>query len=97
MTTTSIYTAQIPRGAARTHGYGDTRNVYVIRCERPENFRTLNSLTKRRVGAWHCWNLGRARFDFGLKRGASRRLLDRAEAFARMVSEPEPRTTREEF
>ena len=92
-----VYIAQIPTGEARTHGYGKTCNVYVIRCDKPENFKTLNSLTINKVGTWKRWYVGQARFDYGLKRGASRRLLDNAKKLCYMVANPEPRTTREEF
>lgn len=94
---TFIYTAQIPTGQARTKGYGKTCAVYVIRCERPENFRTLNSLTCNRVGAWKKWNVGTARFDYGMKRGKSAQLMREAKELCAMVSLPDERTTRDEF
>ena len=94
---TFVYTAQIPTGEAKTRGWGKTCDVYVIRCERPENFKTRNSLTVKRVGPYKWWRVGRARFDYGLQRGASKALLDKAERLAAMVTPPEPRSTLEEF
>ena len=94
---TFIYTPQIPTGTARTRGYGETRNVYVVRCEYPENFRSLNSLTRNRVGWWSCKWIGQARFDYGLKYGRSAQLLKAAENWVDMLSCPDERTTKEEF
>jgi hypothetical protein len=86
---TFVYTPQIPTGDARTRGYGKTCRVLVIRAG--ENFRTLNSRHK----VLH--DFGTVRMDYGLERGYSRRILDAAEDYCRMVQLPEPRTTMEEF
>jgi len=86
---TFVYTPQIPCGVARTKGYGKTCRIYVLRA--PDGFKTLNS--RHKVLAY----FGTVRMDYGLQRGNARRILNKAEAFCRMVQPPEPRTTREEF
>lgn len=96
METTFVYAPQIPTGTARTRGHGITRRVYVIRCERPDNFKTLNSLTENRVGSWKKWCIGIARFDYGTKKGKSAALMEKAFAFCDMLT-PGERSTREEF
>ena len=84
-----IYCPQIPTGTARTRGHGTTCRVLVIRCS--STFRSLNSPHKV-LG-----DFGRARFDYGTKRGHCAQVLAKARAFARMVEPSEPRTTRDEF
>ena len=85
-----VYTPQIPTGEARTRGYGRTVAVYVIEADKSK-FKTLNS--KHRVLRY----FGTVRTDYGLVRGKSRRILDAANQFCRMVQLPEGRTTLEEF
>lgn len=85
-----VYTPQIPTGTARTKGYGRTVAVYVIEADKSK-FKTLNS--KHRMLKY----FGTCRTDYGLIRGHSRRILDAAEKFCRMVQLPEGRTTVNEF
>ena len=84
-----VYCPQIPTGTARTKGYGTTCRVLVIR--RSATFRSLNSPHEV------LRDFGHVRMDYGTKRGHCARVLAEARAFARMVSPPEPRTTRDEF
>ena len=84
-----LYCPLVPTGQARTRGYGTTRRVLVIRCS--STFRSLNSPHEV------LRSFGRARFDYGTKRGYCARVLAEARAFLRMVEPPEPRTTHDEF
>lgn len=85
-----VYTPQIPTGKARTKGHGKTVCVYVIEAD-PATFKTLNS--KHKVIKY----FGTCRIDYGMVKGYSRKLIDRAHEFCKMVQLPEPRTTFEEF
>lgn len=65
------YTPGIPTGDARTHGWGKTVRLLVLRVD--DKFKTLNS-----VGHYEILeNLGTCRVDYGLLRGKARKMLDK--------------------
>ena len=66
----TLYTPQISTAEARTHGYGCTRNVWLV--WHRGGFKTLNSPHLKRQ------YIGTARFDYGQIRGASHKLMEEA-------------------
>ena len=88
-----IYAPQIPTGTARTHGHGTTVDVYVVRRSKTGRpFKTFNSPFARR------WFIGRCRTDYGMTRGTSAKMFQKAIDLLKMVRTDDlGRTTKEEF
>ena len=86
---TFVYTPQISQGTACTHGYGKTVRVLIVRAR--DDFKTLNSPHKILM------DFGTVRADYGMIKGKSARVINKAKNCLKMYLPPEPRSTVEEF
>jgi hypothetical protein len=75
-----IYAPQIPTGKARTKGFGTTKAVYVLRVE--PGFKNLGSRGKYEVVKY----LGQCRTDYGMIRGHSASVFERAKAIVAEIN-----------